>query len=207
MSVQEPGAAPQPAAGNGGPPLLEVDDIHTFYGSIEALKGISISVREGSVHAFVGENGAGKSTLGKIIAGVFPQDQGDLVLRGATVSFGSPRRALLNGIALVAQEVALVPRLTVAQNVFLGTEPRRAGFIDRGAMRDRFQRLAADTGFDLQSDTMVGRLRVRGPDGIRDMPAAWIYTLAGGKVVRAEGFKSVADAEAAFSGSQNGTTA
>ena len=61
------------------------------------------------VHAFVGENGAGKSTLGKIIAGVFPQDQGDLVLRGTTVSFGSPRAALVRGIALVAQEVALVP--------------------------------------------------------------------------------------------------
>ncbi len=115
----------------------------------------------GSVHAFVGENGAGKSTLGKIIAGVFPQDQGDLVLRGTTVSFGSPRHALIDGIALVAQEVALVPRLTVAQNVFLGAEPRRAGFIDRESLRDRFERLAADTGFDLQAGTMVGRPAAR----------------------------------------------
>ena len=98
----------------------------------------------------------GKSTLGKIIAGVFPQDQGDLVLRGTTVSFGSPREALDRGIALVAQEVTLVPRLTVAENVFLGAEPRRAGFIDRGSLRDRFDRLVADAGFDLEAGT-IGR--------------------------------------------------
>ena len=72
---------------------------------------------------------------------------------GRPVSFGSPRQALINGIALVAQEVALVPRLTVAQNVFLGAEPRRAGFIDRRSLRERFERLAADTGFDLQAGT------------------------------------------------------
>ncbi len=137
---------------------LEVRGLGKSFGATRALDDVSIAVRAGSVHAFVGENGAGKSTLGKIIAGVFPQDQGELVLRGTTVSFGSPRRALVNGIALVAQEVALVPRLTVAQNVFLGTEPRRAGFIDRRAMRERFERLAADTGFDLEAGTMVGRL-------------------------------------------------
>ena len=114
--------------------------------------------RAGSVHAFVGENGAGKSTLGKIIAGVFPQDQGDLVLRGTTVSFASPRQALVRGIALVAQEVALVPRLTVAENVFLGAEPRRAGFIDRRSLRERFDRLVVDAGFDLHAGTVVGRL-------------------------------------------------
>ena len=137
---------------------LEVRGIGKSFGATRALDDVSITIQSGSVHAFVGENGAGKSTLGKIIAGVFPQDQGDLVLRGTTVSFGSPRRALINGIALVAQEVALVPRLTVAQNVFLGTEPRRAGFIDRRSLRDRFQRLAADTGFDLRAEAMVGSL-------------------------------------------------
>ena len=69
------------------------------------------------------------------------------------MSFGSPREALVRGIALVAQEVALVPRLTVAQNVFLGAEPRRAGFIDRRSLRDRFDRLVADAGFDLERGT------------------------------------------------------
>jgi simple sugar transport system ATP-binding protein/ribose transport system ATP-binding protein len=139
---------------------LEVRGIGKSFGATRALDDVSVTVRVGSVHAFVGENGAGKSTLGKIIAGVFPQDQGDLVLRGTTVSFGSPRRALINGIALVAQEVALVPRLTVAQNVFLGAEPRRAGFIDRRSLGDRFERLTADSGFDLHADAVVGRLSI-----------------------------------------------
>jgi ribose transport system ATP-binding protein len=139
---------------------LEVRGIGKSFGATRALDDVSITVRAGSVHAFVGENGAGKSTLGKIIAGVFPQDQGELVLRGRTVWFGSPRRALVNGIALVAQEVALVPRLTVAENVFLGAEPRRAGFIDRRSLSDRFERLTAESGFDLQADAVVGRLPI-----------------------------------------------
>jgi len=137
---------------------LEVRALGKSFGATRALDDVSVAVRAGSVHAFVGENGAGKSTLGKIIAGVFPQDQGDLVLRGTTVSFRSPREALVRGIALVAQEVALVPRLTVAENVFLGAEPRRAGFIDRVSLRDRFDRLVADAGFDLDARTVVGRL-------------------------------------------------
>src|SRR4249919_3683250 len=137
---------------------LEVRGLGKSFGATRALDDVSVAVGAGTVHAFVGENGAGKSTLGKIIAGVFPQDQGDLVLRGATVSFRSPREALVRGIALVAQEVALVPRLTVAQNVFLGAEPRHAGFIDRGSLRERFDRLIADSGFDLQAGTIVSRL-------------------------------------------------
>ena len=137
---------------------LEVRGIGKSFGATRALDDVSVTVAGGSVHAFVGENGAGKSTLGKIIAGVFPQDQGDLVLRGTTVSFASPRQALVRGIALVAQEVALVPRLTVAENVFLGAEPRRAGFIDRRSLRERFDRLIVDAGFDLHAGTVVGRL-------------------------------------------------
>jgi ribose transport system ATP-binding protein len=137
---------------------LEVRALGKSFGATRALDEVTVAVRSGSVHAFVGENGAGKSTLGKIIAGVFPQDQGDLVLRGTTVSFRSPREALVRGIALVAQEVALVPRLTVAQNVFLGAEPGRAGFIDRGSLRERFDRLVAEAGFDLDAATVVGHL-------------------------------------------------
>ena len=79
-------------------------------------------------------------------------------MRGEIVSFGSPRHALMRGIALVAQEVALVPRLTVAENVFLGAEPNRAGFVDRRSLRDRFDRLVADAGFDLDAGAVVGRL-------------------------------------------------
>ncbi|HEX5149587.1 MAG TPA: sugar ABC transporter ATP-binding protein [Candidatus Limnocylindrales bacterium] len=139
---------------------LDVRGIGKSFGATRALDDVSIPIRSGSVHAFVGENGAGKSTLGKIIAGVFPQDQGDLVLRGASVAFGSPREALQRGIALVAQEVALVPQLRVAENVFLGAEPRRTGFIDRDRLAERFQVLTTDAGFDLDGNAIVGGLPI-----------------------------------------------
>lgn len=137
---------------------LAVQGLGKSFGATRALDDVSVDVHAGTVHAFVGENGAGKSTLGKIIAGVMPPDQGRLVLRGAPVAFPSPRAALERGIALVAQEVALVPHLTVVENVFLGAEPRRGAFIARGRMRERFERLAADTGFDVPADARVGRL-------------------------------------------------
>ncbi|MGZ8513631.1 MAG: sugar ABC transporter ATP-binding protein [Candidatus Limnocylindrales bacterium] len=139
---------------------LEVRGLGKSFGATRALDDVSIEVESGTVHAFVGENGAGKSTLGKIVAGVFPPDQGDLVLRGEPVAFGSPREALERGIAIVAQEVALVPQLTVAQNVFLGAEPRRAGFIDRRALAERFARLATESGFDLDGRAVVGSLSI-----------------------------------------------
>jgi ABC-type sugar transport system ATPase subunit len=139
---------------------LEVRGLGKSFGATRALDDVSVEVESGTVHAFVGENGAGKSTLGKIIAGVFPQDQGELVLRGAPVAFRSPREALERGIAIVAQEVALVPQLTVAQNVFLGAEPRRVGFIDRRMLAERFARLATESGFDLDGRAIVGGLSI-----------------------------------------------
>lgn len=138
--------------------LLDVRGLGKSFGATRALHDVSVQVRAGSVHAFVGENGAGKSTLGKVIAGEFPPDQGDLVLRGTPVVFRSPREALECGIALVAQEIALVPRLTVAENVFLGSEPSRAGFVDRRSLLERFERLTAESGFDLDASAMVSRL-------------------------------------------------
>jgi simple sugar transport system ATP-binding protein/ribose transport system ATP-binding protein len=139
---------------------LEVRGLGKSFGATRALDDVSVEVVGGTVHAFVGENGAGKSTLGKIMAGVFPPDQGDLVLRGTPVVFRSPREALERGIAIVAQEVSLVPQLTVAQNVFLGAEPRRAGFIDRRTLAERFAQLTTESGFDLDGRAIVGGLSI-----------------------------------------------
>lgn len=139
---------------------LAIHGIGKSFGATRALDEVSVDIHAGRVHALVGENGAGKSTLGKIIAGVYQQDQGELVLRGRPVIFHSPRAALDRGIALVAQEVALVPRLTVAENIVLGAEPRRSGFIDRRETIATFERLVADTGFDLRADDRVDRLPV-----------------------------------------------
>jgi simple sugar transport system ATP-binding protein/ribose transport system ATP-binding protein len=139
-------------------PHLEIRGIGKSFGGTRALNDVSIEVRAGSVHAFVGENGAGKSTLGKIVAGVLEPDQGQLVLKGEPVSFRSPREALQRGIALVAQEVAVVPQRTVAENVFLGTEPRRWGFVRRRQLLARYERLVDDAGFHVPAGAIVGSL-------------------------------------------------
>jgi len=139
-------------------PYLQVIGVGKSFGGTRALHDVSVDIQAGSVHAFVGENGAGKSTLGKIVAGVIPQDQGQLIVRGEAVAFRSPREALDRGIALVAQEVAVVPQRTVAENVFLGTEPRRFGFVRRGQLLRQFERLVADAGFEVQASALVGSL-------------------------------------------------
>ena len=138
---------------------VELRDISKSFGGTHALEGVSLAIGHGSIHAMVGENGAGKSTLGKIISGVHSPDHGQLLLGGEPVRFRSPRDAISRGVILIAQELATVPSLTVAENVFLGVEPRQAGFQNRRELRRRYTELAASVGFELDGDANVGRLR------------------------------------------------
>jgi simple sugar transport system ATP-binding protein/ribose transport system ATP-binding protein len=138
---------------------VELADASKQFGGVRALDSVSLTVGAGSIHALVGENGAGKSTLGKIIAGVIAPDAGRMLLRGAPVAFGSPREALDHGIAMIAQELALVPHLSVAENVFLGAEPRRATFVQRRVLRQRYVELAERAGFQIDPDARAGQLR------------------------------------------------
>ena len=131
---------------------VELADISKSFGGVRALDGISLTIEKGSIHALVGENGAGKSTLGKILAGVIAPDRGQLLIGGEPVAFRSPREAIVRGIVLIAQELSIAPALSVAENVFLGTEPRRAGFVARRALRRRYDELAAAAGFELGGD-------------------------------------------------------
>jgi len=139
--------------------LIELRGVGKSFGGIPVLADIDLRLEPGSVHALVGENGAGKSTLSKIIAGLYSADSGELLVNGEPQRFGSPREALDLGIATIAQELALVPALTVAENVYLGREPRSLGWIGRRALRARFLELARETGFDLDPDVVVGSLR------------------------------------------------
>ena len=139
---------------------VELRDISKSFGGTHALEGVSLAIGHGSIHAMVGENGAGKSTLGKIISGVHSPDHGQLLLAGEPVRFRSPRDAISRGVILIAQELATVPSLTVAENVFLGVEPRQAGFQNRRELRRRYTELAASVGFELDGDANVGRLRI-----------------------------------------------
>ena len=102
------------------------------------------------MHGLVGENGAGKSTLAKAIGGAHQPDDGEILVEGEPVRFSTPRDALERGIALIAQEIALVPEATVEENVFLGAEPRRAGMVDRAALRRAYRELDERVGFGLR---------------------------------------------------------
>lgn len=144
-----------------GNPHITLRGISKHFGSIIALDEINLEIETGSVHALVGENGAGKSTLGKIISGVVTPnlDRGEMLVYGQPVSYGSPFEALAAGITIISQEIALVPRLTVQENVFLGLESRRAGFfVDNGSIGRRYAELINKTGFSLDPERLVSTL-------------------------------------------------
>jgi ABC-type sugar transport system ATPase subunit len=139
---------------------LDLTGIGKRYGGAQALDDVSIRVAPGKIHALVGENGAGKSTLGKIIAGAVAPDQGQIRIDGRLVSFNSPRDAIREGIALIHQELALVPGMSVLDNVFLGVEPGRRGIVDGAEERARFDALAERFGFTHAPGTRVETMRV-----------------------------------------------
>ncbi|HEU0115059.1 MAG TPA: ATP-binding cassette domain-containing protein [Thermomicrobiales bacterium] len=104
-------------------PLLEVRNVSKYFGSVIALKDISMAVYPGEVMCLLGDNGAGKSTLIKILSGVYLPDEGEYLVEGQPVRFGSPREALARGIATVYQDLAMIPLMSISRNFFLGSEP------------------------------------------------------------------------------------
>ncbi|MET0746610.1 MAG: sugar ABC transporter ATP-binding protein [Rhizobium sp.] len=126
--------------------LLAVEGVRKEFPGVVALDDVSFRLKRGSVHALMGENGAGKSTLMKILAGIYSPDQGEVTLKGVPIRLKSPLDALENGIAMIHQELNLMPYMTVAENIWIRREPlNRLGFVNHGAMRrmteDLFQRL------------------------------------------------------------------
>jgi rhamnose transport system ATP-binding protein len=140
-------------------PHLTLTGIGKRFGAVRALQDVSLQIARGSIHALVGENGAGKSTLGKIIAGVIAPDHGEISVSGTPVAFRSPREALARGVAVIAQELTIVPTLTVAENVLLGSEPRRGGFLRRRELNRRYDEIAEAAGFALPGDRLASELR------------------------------------------------
>lgn len=130
------------------------------FGAVRALVDVDVQIYAGTIHALVGENGAGKSTLGKVVSGVHRADRGTLTVRGRSVQYGSPRQALEDGITTITQEIALLTKQTVLENVVLGAEPTRAGVLDRRAMRRTFDAVIERTGFDLDPSARVRDLRL-----------------------------------------------
>jgi simple sugar transport system ATP-binding protein len=122
----------------GGTPVLEVRGVTKSFGALSVLRGLDLTLHQGEVLGLVGDNGAGKSTLVKILSGFHPPDGGDILIEGNSVNFSSVESARSNGIETVYQDLALIPQLSVYQNLFLGHEITRLGpirFLDKGQMR------------------------------------------------------------------------
>src|SRR3954470_5196224 len=114
--------------------LVTMKDIHKAFGPVKVLEGVDFELVAGEVHALMGENGAGKSTLMKILTGIYAPDSGTIEVDGKAVSITTPADAEKYGIAIIHQELNLIPALSIADNLFLGREIQRFGLLDRKAM-------------------------------------------------------------------------
>ncbi|HLS40255.1 MAG TPA: ATP-binding cassette domain-containing protein, partial [Ornithinicoccus sp.] len=115
--------------------LLEIRDVSKAFPGVQALQGVNLVLDRGEVLALVGENGAGKSTLMKILSGIYTKDGGAILIDGRHVEVSGPREAQMLGISIIHQEMNLLPHLTVAQNIFIGREPRVGPFLQERALR------------------------------------------------------------------------
>ncbi|WBU39260.1 sugar ABC transporter ATP-binding protein [Homoserinibacter sp. YIM 151385] len=141
-------------------PRLEMRGIHKSFPGTHACKGTRLEVAAGEVHCLLGENGAGKSTLMKILAGSYLADEGEILVDGAPVTLTSPVDGIAAGIAVIYQELDLFPDLTVAQNLFLGHSPSRAGLVLRGRRTQLAKEYLARVGATFSPDAVVGRLPI-----------------------------------------------
>jgi len=140
--------------------VVEAREIWKAFSGTVALKGASLSLAQGSIHALIGENGAGKSTLIKVLTGVHKADRGTLRLTGRDADFQGPQDAIARGISAVYQERNIVPAFSVAENLFLHAPPRRAGFLAYDPMNAEARLWLDRVGLDVAPQTRAGTLSV-----------------------------------------------
>ena len=143
-----------------GMALLKMNNIHKTFPGVYALKAVDFELTAGEVHALLGENGAGKSTLIKVLGGIYIADQGEILIDGKKVEIDGVKAAQENGISIIHQELVLVPYMTVAENIFLGREPMKGGFVDRRQMNHEAQRLLDAYEMNISADTLIERLTI-----------------------------------------------
>ena len=140
--------------------LLEMKHIHKRFAGVHALNDISLELHAGEVHALLGENGAGKSTLIKVLGGIYSADEGGIWIDGKKVEIKGVKDAQDNGIAIIHQELVLVPHMTVAENIFLGREFGSGFLINRAKMNEEAQKLLDANQVHIKADTLVGKLTI-----------------------------------------------
>jgi len=141
-------------------PLLEIRDVSKGFPGVQALKDVNLVLNRGEVLALVGENGAGKSTLMKILSGIYTKDSGSITIDGQAVEVSGPRAAQELGVSIIHQEMNLLPHLNVAQNVYIGREPRVGPVLKEGELRRQTRTLLEELGIDLRATATVGDLTV-----------------------------------------------
>ncbi len=141
-------------------PLLSMRGIKKDFSGVHALVDGGLEVHRGEVHALCGGNGAGKSTLLNVLMGFLRPDQGEIFLEGKPVHFMGAKEALDAGVAIVQQELSGIPHLTVAENIFLGAEPSRVGFVDFRQLNERARKLLESLSFDLDPTTRLDDLNI-----------------------------------------------
>src|SRR5580700_3854980 len=142
--------------------LISVQQLCKSFPGVRALHDVQFELTGGEVHALMGENGAGKSTLMKILAGVYTKDSGEILYNGQPIAFSSPRQAQAMGVGIIHQELQLMNHLTVAQNIFIGREPRgRFGlFLDEDKLNRQAAEILDHMNLRLDPRAMVGALTV-----------------------------------------------
>src|SRR6266702_864654 len=142
--------------------LLEMRGISKAFAGVKALNDVNFTVRQGEIHALVGENGAGKSTLMKVLSGVYPHGDydGSIVYDGEERQFRDINDSEALGIIIIHQELALIPLLSIAENIFIAKPPSRFGIVDRDAVYKRSQQLLAKVGLKESPDTLITDLGV-----------------------------------------------
>lgn len=136
-------------------PLLSLRQVCKSFGPTEVLHGFDLDIHEGEVVALLGENGAGKSTISNIIAGGFAPSSGQMMWRGAAYNPASPRAAIDTGLGLIHQELRLLEHMSIADNVFVGRWPRRAGLVDRKRMEEEAHAQLERLGLDISASRLV----------------------------------------------------
>lgn len=140
--------------------LLEMKNIHKRFPGVYALKNIHFTLKEGEVHALLGENGAGKSTLIKVLGGIYQADEGEIFIQGKKAEIHNVFDAQKNGVAIIHQELVLVPYMTVAENIFLGREPVKRGLVDKTKMNTESAQLLRDYRLNFGPETLIADLTI-----------------------------------------------
>jgi len=141
-------------------PYLTFEGIGKTFPGVKALEGISFNCYAGQIHALMGENGAGKSTLLKILSGYYSPTQGQILIKGQSVTFSNTTDALDAGVAIIYQELHLVPEMTVAENIYLGQLPSRRGWVNRKLLRYEAKLQLEHLGLDIDPDTPLKYLSI-----------------------------------------------